>query len=73
MKMNSNLQTPIDKSSLICLCPVCLNRFFNVGKYRILRADYCQDSKDTCTYCQTRMGYDYYVTRKQNAVSPIRG
>ncbi len=70
--MLSNRPMPVDKSSLICLCPVCLNRFFDVGRYKILRADYCQDSKDTCTYCQIRMGYDYYVTRKQRT-SPLIG
>ncbi len=71
--MASNLQSPIDTASLICLCPVCLNRFFGVGKYRICRADHYQEHKDTCTYCQTRMGYDYYVTNKQKSDVPARG
>lgn len=52
---------PIDSSLLHCLCPVCRNKFFDSRQYYILRADRTQKEKDVCTYCQTRMGYDYYV------------
>ena len=36
-------------ASLMTLCPV----------WR--RADVHQQTKDVCTYCQTRYGFDYYV------------
>lgn len=56
-----------DTASLMCLCPTCRNRFFDTGAYRIERADRNQREKEPCTYCQTRMGFDYYVTRKDAA------
>lgn len=53
-----------DRASLICLCPTCRENFEITGSYRIRRADYGQAFKEVCTYCQIRMGYDYYVTPK---------
>ena len=46
-----------DRASLICLCPICRENFEITGTYRIR-----QTVKEICTYCQIRMGYDYYVT-----------
>lgn len=51
-----------DRASLICLCPACRENFEATGSYRIRRANRRQAVKETCTYCQMRMGYDYYVT-----------
>lgn len=51
-----------DRASLICLCPTCRENFEIAGSYRIRRANYQQTVKEICTYCQIRMGYDYYVT-----------
>ena len=51
-----------DRASLICLCPICRENFEITGSYHIRRADYRQLTKEVCTYCQIRMGYDYYVT-----------
>lgn len=51
-----------DRASLICLCPICRENFEITGTYRIRRANYRQTVKGICTYCQIRMGYDYYVT-----------
>lgn len=51
-----------DRASLICLCPICRENFEITGTYRIRRANYQQTVKEICTYCQIRMGYDYYVT-----------
>ena len=51
-----------DRASLICLCPICRENFEITGTYRIRRANYRQTVKEICTYCQIRMGYDYYVT-----------
>ncbi|MCD7920542.1 MAG: type II toxin-antitoxin system PemK/MazF family toxin [Clostridiales bacterium] len=50
-----------DPSMLFCLCPTCRSKFFDTKQYYIIRADRKQKDKDVCTYCQTRMGYDYYV------------
>lgn len=56
-----------DSASLMCLCTTCRNRFYDTGAYRIERADRNQREKEPCTYCQIRMGFDYYVTRKNAA------
>ena len=42
-------------------CPVCLHSFQDAKRATLRRADLRQRSKDTCTYCQTRYGFDYYV------------
>ena len=43
------------------LCPTCLNNFFETHNYIIRRIDKFQTEKDTCTYCQQRLGYDYRI------------
>ncbi|HIQ74645.1 MAG TPA: hypothetical protein IAA51_09540 [Candidatus Cottocaccamicrobium excrementipullorum] len=50
-----------DRVSLLCLCPACRENFERTGSYHIRRADQRQSVKEACTYCQIRMGYDYYV------------
>lgn len=44
-----------------CLCPTFLNNFFETHNYIIRRIDKFQTEKDTCTYCQQRLGYDYRI------------
>lgn len=44
-----------------CLCPTCLNNFFETHNYIIRRIDKFQTEKDTCTYCQQHRGYDYRI------------
>ena len=51
----------VNTASLITLCPVCLHAFQNVRKANLRRADIRQQTKDVCTYCQTRYGFDYYI------------
>ena len=51
----------VNTASLITLCPVCLHAFQNVRKANLCRADIRQQTKDVCTYCQTRYGFDYYI------------
>ena len=48
-------------ASLMTLCPVCLHSFQDARKSFLRRADVHQQTKDVCTYCQTRYGFDYYV------------
>ena len=47
--------------SLMTLCPVCLHSFRNARKSFLRRADIFQQTKDVCTFCQTRYGFDYYI------------
>ncbi len=51
----------MNKRNLMVLCPRCRQNLQNTGEYSIRRADYLQASKDICTFCQTRYGFDYYV------------
>ena len=54
-----------DESALLCLCPSCRSKFFDARSYYITRANPRQREKDTCTFCQSGRGYDYYVTPYQ--------
>lgn len=51
----------MDDKSLICLCAGCRQNFQEADGYRLRRARYPQETKDVCTYCQTRYGYDYIL------------
>ena len=50
----------------LCLCASCARAFYNISTYRIVRKDYRQREKEMCTFCNYRMGYDYYIFQKQN-------
>lgn len=54
-----------DKGTLLCLCPACRSKFFDTKRYYITRSNPHQKEKYTCTFCQTVMGYDYYVKSYQ--------
>ena len=49
---------------LITLCPRCAHEFYEADAYIIRRADYLQINKDVCMFCNDKMGYDYYLTRR---------
>ena len=51
----------VDPASLMTLCPACLHSFQDARKAFLRRADIHQQTKDVCTYCQSRYGLDYYV------------
>lgn len=50
---------------IMCLCPKCRSMFFSTPGCVIKRVDKEQITKDTCTYCNVRLGFDYYVYNKQ--------
>lgn len=50
-----------EKQEILCLCPACRQNFSDCGAYSIRRVSEWQETKDACTYCGTRLGYDYYV------------
>lgn len=60
---NINHRKHINHRSLVCLCPRCRQNFMAAGIYSLRRACPRQEIKETCTYCQTRYGYDYYVKK----------
>ena len=48
----------------ITLCRSCASAFYNSGSHVIRRADYYQSSKSICDYCNSRYGFDYWLTDK---------
>lgn len=52
--------------SIRCLCPVCLSHFMETRAFQIMRIPSVDGSKDTCTICQTRLGFDYVVMPDQD-------
>ena len=44
---------------LLCLCSSCLQNFQEADGYQLRRARFHQKTKDICTYCNSRYGYDY--------------
>ena len=56
---------PEPESLEICLCPKCLNAFWNTQKYIIRRKNPYQTVLDPCTYCGTGKGYDYFVFQRK--------
>lgn len=54
----------IPEKMVMCLCPTCASNFFATGGFILRRADPAQAEKDTCTYCNIRMGFDYVIAPK---------
>ena len=59
--MSRSYTRNLNTASLITLYPVCLHSFQDAKRSSLRRADLRQQSKEICTYCQTRYGFDYYV------------
>ena len=53
--------TPEMVKSIRCLCRVCLGHFMATKAFEIRRVPSLDGSKDTCTVCQSRRGFDYVV------------
>lgn len=69
--MNHALAISIDliqktpQSLIMCLCSTCADNFRSTGAYSLRRVDPKQTGKDTCTYCNQRMGFDFEVIPKR--------
>lgn len=50
---------------LMCLCPVCRDQFAGIPGVYLKREDKAQHTKETCTYCTVRNGYDYRIFRRE--------
>ena len=59
----------MERRMVMCLCPVCRQRFRDSGAYILRRVVFPQDTNDDCTYCQTRRGFDYYVQRRRQVLN----
>lgn len=49
---------------ILCLCRTCAENFYGSGAFVLRRVNADQTEKDTCTYCNSRKGFDYEITRK---------
>lgn len=49
----------------LTLCPKCLSNFAAKPNTTVYRVDYLQINKETCCFCQARLGYDYVI--KENS------
>ncbi len=50
----------------LCLCTSCAGTFYDMPEYLIVRKDPYQVEKEPCTYCSSRLGYDFIITRKSS-------
>ena len=49
------------EAMVLCLCSRCASYFSNSPDYYLLRHDPDQMVKETCTFCNIRTGYDYWI------------
>ena len=54
---------PAQENLVLCLCKPCADNFRLDGKYDLIRVIENQ-VRDTCTYCNHRMGYEYELIPK---------
>ncbi len=61
-------QIKFSNDMIMCLCPKCRSMFFSTQGFVIKRVDREQAAKDNCSYCNIKLGFDYYVceTPKRN-------
>ncbi|NCC42895.1 MAG: type II toxin-antitoxin system PemK/MazF family toxin [Clostridia bacterium] len=65
MAKSLSIREKEEKPIELCLCPRCANQFYHAPGTIIRRADYDQIVKETCDFCGSRMGYDFYIGRKK--------
>ena len=58
------------KEMEICLCSACASAFYDIPTYRIKRKYPYQTEKDLCTYCNSRFGYDFLISKRANVQKP---
>lgn len=54
----------IPNKLILCLCRTCAENFYGSGAFVLHRINPEQTEKDTCTYCNSRKGFDYEIIRK---------
>lgn len=57
------IQTPPKTSMLMSLCQSCVQTFRDSNSYLVRQADVSQETKESCTICNVKTGYDFEVTR----------
>ncbi len=54
----------IPNKLILCLCRTCAENFYGSGAFVLRRVNTEQTEKDTCTYCNSRKGFDYEIIPK---------
>ncbi len=54
----------VPNTLVMCLCRTCAESFRSAGNNYLRRIDPYQVERDTCTYCNRRLGYDYELIPK---------
>ena len=54
----------IPNKLILCLCRTCAENFYGSGAFVLRRVNSEQTEKDTCTYCNSRKGFDYEIISK---------
>ena len=64
LAVSVGLIDPKPKTMTLCLCHTCVENFFCTGAYYLKRVNPYKTEKETCTYCNQRRGFDYFVGKK---------
>lgn len=63
LAISIGLEIKVEELMILSLCPTCANHFYNSG-YIIKKLNPKQEIKDTCTYCNSRQGYNFAVRKR---------
>lgn len=63
LAISVGLIKPPQQNLVLCLCNPCADNFRIDGKYDLVRISE-NEERDTCTYCNHRMGYEYVLLPK---------
>ena len=64
LAISIGLIEPGQKRMVLNLCSVCANHFYGSNVYHLRRTDPIQVVKETCTYCNQTLGFEYELIRK---------
>lgn len=64
LAVSIGLITPVPPKLILCLCSVCAEDFRRTGAFILHRCDPAQPAKNTCTYCNRGVGFDFEVVAK---------
>ena len=70
--MNTNTMKNNVEEMELCLCSRCASAFYDIPSYKIMRKDPYQGNKDLCTYCNSRLGFDFLICKRTNVQMPAK-
>ena len=70
--MNTNTMKNNVEEMELCLCSRCASAFYDIPSYKIIRKDPYQIHKDLCTYCNSRLGFDFLICKRTNVQMPAK-